>query len=221
MNDVITVFLVDDHELVRRGVAEMLEADPGIRVVGEAGSVEQGRGRILATLPAVALLDVRLPDGSGIDLCRDLHGSAPQVRCVMLTGYDDDEAMYAAVIADASGYVLKDIRGSRLIDVVKKVAAGRSALDPLLVKAVRDRLRSGPSADPRLIDLSPREREVLGLIADGLTNRNIGIRLSLAEKTVKNYVSSLLSKLGLQSRTQAAVLQLETRTAFPLAAPRA
>jgi two-component system, NarL family, response regulator DevR len=209
--DPITVFLVDDHELVRRGVAEMLEADPAIRVVGEAGTVEQGRGRILATSPDVALLDVRLPDGSGIDLCRDLHGEAPRVRCVMLTGYDDDEAMYAAVIADAAGYVLKDVRGSGLIDVVKRVAAGRSALDPGLVKAVRNRLRSGPAADPRLASLNPREREVLALIADGLTNRQIGTRLSLTEKTVKNYVSSLLSKLGLQSRTQAAVLHLETR----------
>ena len=211
MPDPITVFLVDDHELVRRGVAEMLEADPGIRVVGEAGTVEQGRGRILATSPDVALLDVRLPDGSGIDLCRDLHGEAPHVRCVMLTGYDDDEAMYSAVIADAAGYVLKDIRGSGLVDVVKKVAAGRSALDPGLVKAVRNRLRSGPGGDPRLASLNPREREVLTLIADGLTNRQIGTRLSLTEKTVKNYVSSLLSKLGLQSRTQAAVLHLETR----------
>jgi DNA-binding NarL/FixJ family response regulator len=213
MTDAITVFLVDDHELVRRGVAEMLEADPGIRVVGEAGSVEQGRGRILATSPDVALLDVRLPDGSGIDLCRDLHGEAPAVRCVMLTGYDDDEAMYAAVIADAAGYVLKDIRGSGLIEVIKKVATGRSALDPALVKAVRNRLRSGPAGDPRLRTLNPREREVLALIADGLTNRQIGARLSLTEKTVKNYVSSLLSKLGLQSRTQAAVLHLETRAA--------
>ena len=213
MTDAITVFLVDDHELVRRGVAEMLEADPGIRVIGEAGSVEQGRGRILATSPDVALLDVRLPDGSGVDLCRDLHGAAPAVRCVMLTGYDDDEALYAAVIADAAGYVLKDIRGSGLIDVIKKVATGRSALDPGLVKAVRNRLRAGPAGDPRLRSLNPREREVLALIADGLTNRQIGTRLSLTEKTVKNYVSSLLSKLGLQSRTQAAVLHLETRAA--------
>jgi DNA-binding NarL/FixJ family response regulator len=213
--DDITVFLVDDHELVRRGVAEMLETDPAIRVIGEASTVEQGRGRILATAPHVALLDVRLPDGSGVDLCRDLHALAPDVRCVMLTGYDDDEAMYSAVIADAAGYVLKDIRGSGLVDVVKKVASGRSALYPGLVKAVRNRLRSGPSADPRLASLNPREREVLALIADGLTNRQIGNRLSLTEKTVKNYVSSLLSKLGLQSRTQAAVLHLESRGTGP------
>jgi two-component system response regulator DevR len=206
-----TVFLVDDHELVRRGVAELIEADPGIRVVGEASTVEQARGRILATRPTVALLDVRLPDGSGIDLCRELHAAAPDVRCVILTAYDDDEAMVAAVIANAAGYVLKDIRGSGLVETVRRVAAGRSALDPLLVKAVRDRLRRGPAGDPRLTALNAREREVLALIADGLTNRQIGNRLSLTEKTVKNYVSSLLSKLGLQSRTQAAVLHLATR----------
>jgi two-component system response regulator DevR len=208
-----TVFLVDDHELVRRGVAEMLEADPAIRVVGEASTIEQARGRILATKPAVALLDVRLPDGSGIDLCRDLHSLAPDVRCVILTAYDDDEAMVSAVIANAAGYVLKDVRGSGLVETVHKVASGRSALDPLLVKTVRDRLRRGPAADPRLTVLNTREREVLALIADGLTNRQIGNRLSLTEKTVKNYVSSLLSKLGLQSRTQAAVLHLQTRGA--------
>jgi two-component system, NarL family, response regulator DevR len=211
MSDEITVFLVDDHELVRRGVAELLESDPAIRVIGEASSVEQGRGRILATAPRVALLDVRLPDGSGIDLCRDLHSRIPEVQCVMLTAYDDDEA-----IANAAGYVLKDIRGSGLIEVVKRVAAGRSALDPGLVRAVRDRLRDVTVGDPRLATLNPREREVLGLIADGLTNRQIGNRLSLTEKTVKNYVSSLLAKLGLQSRTQAAVLHLESRQTEPL-----
>ena len=216
MSDPITVFLVDDHELVRRGVAELLETDPAIQVVGEASSVEQGRGRILATAPRVALLDVRLPDGSGIDLCRDLHSRIPEVQCVMLTAYDDDEAMMSAVIANAAGYVLKDIRGSGLIDVVKRVAAGRSALDPALVRAVRDRLRDTTVGDPRLATLNPREREVLGLIADGLTNRQIGNRLSLTEKTVKNYVSSLLAKLGLQSRTQAAVLHLEARGTEPV-----
>jgi two-component system response regulator DevR len=213
VSDAITVFLVDDHELVRRGVAEVLEADPAIRVVGEAATVEQARGRILATRPRVALLDVRLPDGSGIDLCRDLHTRAPGVQSVMLTGYDDDEAMYSAVLANAAGYVLKDIRGSGLVDVVKKAGSGRSTLDPALVKAVRSRLREGPRADPRLAALNPREREVLALLADGLTNRQIGARLSLTEKTVKNYVSSLLSKLGFQSRTQAAVLHLETQKA--------
>ena len=206
------VVLVDDHELVRRGVADLLEADGLIEVVGEAASVEQARGRILATDPDVVLLDVRLPDGSGIDLCRDLRTSAPRVRCVMLTAYDDDEAMVSAVIANAAGYVLKDIRGSGLIDAVRTVAAGRSALDAGLVRAVRSRLRD-QSEDPRLASLGPRERDVLALIADGLTNRQIGARLGLTEKTVKNYVSSLLAKLGLQSRTQAAVLHLGARAA--------
>lgn len=219
MTDLTRVVLVDDHELVRRGVAELLEADPGIRVVGEAGTIEQGRRRILATKPHIALLDVRLPDGSGIDLCRDLHVAAPDVRCIMLTAYDDDEAMIASVIADAAGYVLKDIRGSGLIDCVRTVASGRSALDPAFVAAVRERLRDR-SGDPRLSGLNPREREVLALIADGLTNRQIGSQLSLAEKTVKNYVSGLLSKLGLQSRTQAAVLHLETRQAGRPGQPR-
>jgi two-component system response regulator DevR len=211
-----TVVLVDDHELVRRGVAELLEADPGIRVVGEASTVAQGRRRILATKPDVALLDVRLPDGSGIDLCRELRQAAPDVRSIILTAYDDDEAMVAAVIADAAGYVLKDIRGSRLVECVRTVASGRSALEPELVTAVRHRLRSETDGDPRLADLNAREREVLSLIADGLSNRQIANQLSLAEKTVKNYVSALLSKLGLQSRTQAAVLHLESRTRPPV-----
>lgn len=206
------VFLLDDHELVRRGVADLLDAAPDIEVIGEAGTVEQARGRILATLPDVAILDVRLPDGGGIDLCRDLQSLAPSVRCVMLTAYDDDEAMYSAIIANAAGYVLKDIRGSGLLDCVRKVAAGKSAMDPAVVRAVRERIRSAPATDPRLAMLSPREREVLTLIADGLTNRQIGGRLSLTEKTVKNYVSGLLSKLGLQSRTQAAVFQLSARS---------
>ena len=215
MTDPVSVFLVDDHELVRRGVAEMLESDPAIRVIGEAGTVEQARGRILATRPDVALIDVRLPDGSGIDLCRDLQTLAPGLPCVMLTAYDDDEAMVSAVIANAAGYVLKDIRGSGLIDVVKKVASGRSALDPALVQIVRDRLKAGPASDARLEALTPREREVLALIAGGLTNRQIGTRLQLTEKTVKNYVSGLLAKLGLQSRTQAAVLAIDTQRTEP------
>ncbi len=203
-----TVFLVDDHELVRRGVADLLSADPHLVVVGEAGTIAQARGRIAATKPDVALLDVRLPDGSGIDLCRELRQTMPDVRVVMLTAYDDDNAMVAAVIADAAGYVLKDIRSSGLVACIHTVAAGRSALDPLLVQSVRNRLRQDDE-DPRVAGLSHRERQVLGLIADGLTNRQIGNRLQLTEKTIKNYVSGLLSKLGLQSRTQAAVFQLE------------
>jgi two-component system, NarL family, response regulator DevR len=207
----ISVFLVDDHELVRRGIAGLLEAEPDIRIVGEAGTASQARSRILATRPDVALLDVRMPDGSGIDVCRDIRSAAPDVQCLILTAYDDDEAIYAAVIAGAAGYVLKDIRGVGLVDSVRKVAAGKSLLDPALTARVVERMRGGEHGDVRLESLSARERQIMSLIADGLTNREIGLRLSLAEKTIKNYVSGLLSKLGLQRRTQAAVLHLETR----------
>ena len=211
MSDPIRVFLVDDHELVRRGVAEMLASSGDIVVVGEAATVAQGRDRILATRPEVALLDVRLPDGSGIDLCRDLRTALPTVRCIMLTAYDDDEAMAAAILADASGYVLKNIRGSGLVSCVREVAAGHSTLDPALVEAARRRLRSNEASadDPRIASLNRRERQVLDRITDGLTNRQIAEDLSLSEKTVKNYVSGLLSKLDLQSRTQAAVFHIE------------
>jgi two-component system response regulator DevR len=209
---VISVFLVDDHELARRGVAGLLEAEADIQVVGEASTASQARARILATRPDVALLDVRLPDGSGIDVCRELRSADPGIHCLMLTAYDDDEAIYAAVIAGAAGYVLKDIRGAGLVDSVRRVAAGENLLDPTLTARVVERMRGGGGvSDPRLSTLSTRERQIMALIADGLTNREIGLRLSLAEKTVKNYVSGLLSKLGLQRRTQAAVLHLETR----------
>jgi len=207
---VIRVFLVDDHELARRGIAGLLEAESDIEVIGEAGTAAQARSRILATRPDVAVLDVRLPDGSGIDVCRDIRSKDPAIQCLMLTAYDDDEAIYAAVIAGAAGYVLKDIRGSGLVESVRKVAAGKNLLDPALTAKVLERMRGGAGADPRLATLSSREKQIMALIADGLTNREIGLRLSLAEKTVKNYVSGLLSKLGLQSRTQAAVLHLET-----------
>ncbi len=208
----VSVFLVDDHELVRRGVANLLEASDDITVVGEAGTAAQARARIPATRPDVVLMDVHLPDESGIDVCRDLHSIDPSLRCIILTAFNDDEAIYAAVIAGASGYLLKDVRGVGLIEGVKKVAAGHSLLDPALTERVLARLRDVAEGDPRLRTLSVREREVLALIADGLSNRQIGARLSLAEKTVKNYVSSVLSKLGLQSRTQAAVLKLEGET---------
>jgi DNA-binding NarL/FixJ family response regulator len=207
MTETIRVFLVDDHEIVRRGVAELLQAERDIDVVGEASTAGQARGRIAATSPDVALLDVRLPDGSGIDVCRETLEKHPDIRCVMLTAYDDDEAIYAAVIAGASGYVLKDVQGTGLVDAVRRVAAGHSLLDPSLRRRVSRRMRDRASGDPRLAPLSTREREVLALIADGLTNRQIGAHLSLAEKTVKNYVSGILSKLGLQSRTQAAAVQ--------------
>jgi two-component system response regulator DevR len=208
---VISVFLVDDHELVRRGLIELLQSQSDITVVGEAATVEQGRTRIAAVRPDVAILDVHLPDGNGVDLCRDVRSDNPDLRCLILTAYDDDEAVVASVVAGASGYVLKDVRGSGLIDALRAVAAGRSLLDAAQVRRVGERLRSERAGDPRLESLSTREREVLDLIADGLTNREIGERLSLAEKTIKNYVSGVLSKLGLQRRTQAAILQRESR----------
>ena len=207
----IRVFLLDDHELVRRGISALLSAEVDIEVVGEASTAAQAIGRIRATTPDVAVLDVRLPDGSGIDVCRDIRSSLPGTRCLMLTGYDDDEAIYAAVLAGASGYVIKDIRGSGLVDSVRAVAAGRSLLDPALNRRVVERINENHEADPRLQSLTIRDRQILPLIAEGLTNREIGDRLNLAEKTVKNYISGLLSKLGLQRRTQAAVLHLESK----------
>ena len=207
----IRVFLLDNHELVRRGISALLAAEVDIEVVGEASTAAQAIGRIRATTPDVAVLDVRLPDGSGIDVCRDIRSSLPGTHCLMLTGYDDDEAIYAAVLAGASGYVIKDIRGSGLVDSVRAVAAGRSLLDPALNRRVVERINENHEADPRLQSLTIRERQILPLIAEGLTNREIGERLNLAEKTVKNYISGLLSKLGLQRRTQAAVLHLESK----------
>lgn len=207
----IRIFLVDDHEIVRRGIAELITAEPDMEVVGEAGTAAQARARIAATRPDVALLDVRLPDGSGIDVCRDVRSDDPGVRCLILTGYDDDDALSAAVLAGASGYVLKDVRGSGLIESLRSVAAGQSLLDPALSQRVVKRMQSDRIDDPRLGSLSAREGQILSLIADGLTNRQIGSDLSLAEKTVKNYVSSLLSKLGLERRTQAAILHIGNR----------
>lgn len=209
--DVIRVFLLDDHEIVRRGIADLLHVEPGITVVGEAGTAAEALRRIPATRPHVAVLDIRLPDGSGIDVCRDIRSSAPEVRCLMLTSYDDNDAIFAAVMAGAAGYLLKEIRGSSLVDAIRQVATGRSLLDPAVTERLLARLRDGEPQDLRLASLTDREREVLGLIADGLTNREIGERLFLAEKTVKNYVSGLLTKLGMQRRTQAAVYGAEVR----------
>jgi len=203
------VFLVDDHEIVRQGVASLLTSAGGIEVVGEAGTVEQARARIAATLPDLAVLDVRLPDGSGIDLCRDILSMYPEMRCLILTAYDDDEALAAAVVAGASGYVLKNVRGSGLVDAVRVVAAGGSLIQPALARQVVSALQARVPVNSPLAVLNERERSVVALIAEGLTNRQIGVELSLAEKTVKNYVSSVLSKLGLQRRTQAVVLHLE------------
>ena len=207
----IRVFLVDDHELVRRGITALLNAEADMEVVGEAATASQARARIRATRPDVAVLDVRLPDGSGIDVCREVRSENPEVKCLILTGYDDDEAIYAAVLAGASGYVIKDVQGSGLIDSIRKVAAGRSLIDPSLSRRVVERIRVSHQSNPRLETLTARERDILPLIAEGLTNREIGERLALAEKTVKNYISGLLSKLGLQRRTQAAVMHLESQ----------
>ncbi|MET4637239.1 response regulator transcription factor [Mycetocola sp. 2940] len=210
-NSPIRVFLVDDHELVRKGIAGLLLSEPDIDIVGEGATVSQGWARIAATHPDVVLLDVRLPDGSGIDLCRDIRSRYPEIKCLILTAYDDDDALRAAVLAGASGYVIKDIRATGLVDVVRRVAAGNQLLDPRLTKKVVQRLAAPAQIDPRLNSLTPREHQMLALIAEGLTNREIGVRMSLAEKTVKNYVSMILGKLGLHRRTHAAILHLSSR----------
>lgn len=204
------VFLVDDHEIVRRGVADLINAEADLTVVGEASTVKQALSRIAATTPDVAVLDVRLPDGSGIDLCRDIRSAYPEVACLMLTAYDDDEASYTAVLAGAAGYVLKDIRGQGLLESIRRVAGGETLVDPSVTKRVVERATTGPDA---AADLSLRERQVLDQIAAGLTNRQIAEHLGLAEKTVKNYVSGLLAKLGMERRTQAAVYRAAQRPA--------
>jgi two-component system response regulator DevR len=202
----IRVFLLDDHEIVRRGVAELLNAETDMQVVGEAGTVAEAVRRIPAVQPDVAILDGRLPDGSGIEVCREIRAEHPGIRCLILTSYDDDEAIFAAVLAGASGYVLKQIRAAHLLDAIRQVAAGRSLLDPEVTEALLRRIRGGTKADPRIESLNDQERRILDLITEGLTNREIGERLFLAEKTVKNNVSVLLAKLGMQRRTQVAAL---------------
>ncbi|HEX6953809.1 MAG TPA: response regulator transcription factor [Agromyces sp.] len=206
-----SVFLVDDHEIVRRGVAELLEREPDLVVVGEAGTVAQALARIEATSPDVAILDMRLPDGDGIDLCRDIRSRHPEIACLILTAHDDDAAAMSAVLAGAAGYVLKNVRGSTIVQDVRAVASGRSLIDPKLAARVSQQAQREDHDDPRYSALNLRERQVLALIADGLTNRQIGEQLGLAEKTVKNYVSGLLSKLGFERRTQAAIYQMERR----------
>jgi len=202
----IRVFLLDDHEVVRRGLHDLLESEGDIEVVGESGSVKEAIARIPALRPDVAGLDGRLPDGSGIDVCREVRSIDPTIKALILTSYDDDEALFAAILAGAAGYVLKQITGTDLLDGVRRVAAGQSLLDPTLTARVLERVRKGPEVNKELAALTEQERKILALIAEGLTNRQIGERLFLAEKTVKNYVSSILSKLGLERRTQAAVL---------------
>ncbi|MFF1478943.1 response regulator [Streptomyces sp. NPDC058301] len=211
----IRVFLLDDHEVVRRGLADLLDAEPDISVVGDAGTVDQALVRGPALRPDVAVLDVRLPDGNGISVCRELRDQMPELACLMLTSFDDEEALLDAIMAGASGYVLKQIKGSDLVSAVRTVASGQSMLDPATTARLMRSLRADPVESPavpsELASLSPRERDILALIGDGLTNREIGKRLYLSEKTVKNHISRLLAKLGVQRRVQAAVLasQLE------------
>ncbi len=202
----IRVFILDDHEIVRNGLRQTLERHEDIEVVGEAGLAAEALRRIAALRPTVAVLDGRLPDGSGIDVCREVRSQFPEIACLILTSYDDDEALFSAIMAGAAGYVLKEIRGNDLVGAIRSVARGESLLSPSVTSRVLSRLREGPAEDPVLALLNPREREVLGLIAEGLTNRQIAGRVHLSEKTVKNYVSSILDKLGLSSRTQAAVI---------------
>src|SRR5690242_1256208 len=211
----IRVFLLDDHEVVRRGLADLLDAEPDISVIGDAGTVDHALARGPALRPDVAVLDVRLPDGDGISVCRELRNQMPELACLMLTSFDDEEALLDAIMAGASGYVLKQIKGSDLVSAVRTVASGQSMLDPATTARLMRSLRAEPADSPavpsELASLSPREREILALIGDGLTNREIGKRLYLSEKTVKNHISRLLAKLGVQRRVQAAVLasQLE------------
>jgi DNA-binding NarL/FixJ family response regulator len=203
---VIRVFLLDDHEVVRRGLAELLQADGDIEVVGESGSAQEATRRIPALRPDVAILDARLPDGNGIDVCRDVRAVDPSIKGLILTSYEDDEALFAAIMAGAAGYVLKQIRGNDLVDAVRRVSAGQSLLDPAVTARVLDRIRHGVEEPRELKSLTEQERRILEYVAQGLTNREIAAKMFLAEKTVKNYVSSLLAKLGLERRTQAAVL---------------
>ncbi|GAA1647397.1 DNA-binding response regulator [Mycolicibacterium murale] len=208
----VTVFLVDDHEVVRRGLIDLLSADPDLEIVGEAGSVSEALGRIPALRPDVAVLDVRLPDGNGIELCRELLSRMPDLHCLMLTSFTSDEAMLDAILAGASGYVVKDIKGMELAHAVKEVGAGRSLLDTRAASALMAKLRGAAEHTDPLSALSEQERILLDLLGEGLTNKQIADRMFLAEKTVKNYVSRLLTKLGMQRRTQAAVFVSKLHT---------
>jgi two-component system response regulator DevR len=201
----IRVFLLDDHEIVRRGVRELLEGEDDIEVVGEAGTAEQALGLIAASRPDVAILDVRLPDGTGVEVCRDIRSAHPEIACLMLTSFADDEALFDAIMAGASGYVLKQIRGNDLVHAIRQVATGQSLLDPNVTARVLERLRGGPAEDEHLRRLTEQEGRLLVLLTEGMTNREIGVAMQLAEKTVKNYVSTMLAKLGMSHRTEAAV----------------
>lgn len=209
MSEPVTVFLLDDHEIVRRGLSDLLEHEDGTTVVGEAGLAHGAADAILASGARVAVLDGRLPDGSGIDVCRDVKSLDPGIGCLILTSYDDDKAVLAAVLAGANGYLLKELRATALVDAIRRVAAGESLLEPGVTERVTARLTQSVDGPSPLDALTPREKDVLGLIAEGLSNREIGARLFLAEKTVKNNVSAIFAKLGMQRRTQAAVLAAE------------
>jgi two-component system response regulator DevR len=205
--DPVRIYLLDDHQIVRRGLRDLFESEDGFVIVGESGSAVDAEHRIPALRPDVAILDARLPDGSGIDVCRAVRSIDPNIRVLILTSFDDDEALFAAIMAGAAGYVLKQIDGTDLVDAVRRVASGQSMLDPQVTQRVLERVRSGSANEPdELRGLTEQERKILELIAEGLTNRQISERMFLAEKTVKNYVSSILAKLGLERRTQAAVL---------------
>jgi DNA-binding NarL/FixJ family response regulator len=212
---VIRVFLLDDHEIVRRGLRDLIEAADDLEVVGEAGTAEEAIGRIPATSPDVAVLDVRLPDGNGVEVCRDIRSAHPEIHCLMLTSFADDEALFDAIMAGASGYVLKQIRSNDLIDAIRRVSTGESLLDPQLTAKVLARLRAGEQEDERIRHLTEQERKILGYLAEGFTNRQIADAMFLAEKTVKNYVSNVLAKMGMSRRTEAAVYaaRLEERRA--------
>ena len=205
----IRVFLLDDHEIVRRGIRELLESEPDIVVVGESGLAREAESRIVALRPDVAILDGRLPDGSGVEVCRAVRSQEPDIAALILTSFDDDEALFSAIMAGAAGYVLKQVRGVDFIDMVRRVAGGQSTIDPALVAQVLERVRTGPPVNKDLASLTGQEQKILDLVGRGLTNRQIADELFLAEKTVKNYVSSMLAKLGLSSRTQAAIFSLK------------
>ncbi len=207
------VFLLDDHEIVRRGLRDLLELEDDMEVVGEAGTADEALSRIPPTHPNVAVLDVRLPDGDGVEVCRDIRSRHPEIECLMLTSFSDDEALFDAIMAGAAGYLLKEIKGPAIVDAIRRVGSGQSLLDPSMTKRVLDRLRRGPEEDKRLAQLTEQERRILQLIAEGLTNRQIAGRVHLAEKTVKNYVSNLLTKLGMERRTQAAVFAASLKRA--------
>jgi two-component system response regulator DevR len=201
----ITVFLLDDHEIVRRGLRDLLEAEGDIEVVGEASTQDEAVNRVHALDPDVAVLDVRLQEGNGVEACRNIRSRHPRTACLILTSFADDEALFQAIMAGAAGYVLKQVRSNDLVDAVRRVAGGQSLLDPAVTARVLERLRNGPDEDERLARLTDQERDVLNLLSEGLTNRQIGERLHLAEKTIKNYVTVVLSKLGMARRTEAAV----------------